>query len=142
MATYTASKGSKLEYQTGSTWTQVKGLLAIPEIGSEPNKISTTSLDNLKYETEVNGLMPAPALSFEFNMEDPEVTANINLVHTLSQDTTAKAWKITYSNGVTVEYNSKTIYSFNEVGVDEIAGFTMHHAPEGEPTITIPNGGV
>lgn len=141
MANYTASAGSKLEYKDGSNWIQIKGLKTIPAIGEEPNKIDTTSLDNLKYMTEINGLMSAPNLSFEFIMEDPNVEANIKLVDDLSK-TTAKEWKISYSNGITVEYKSETTYGFEEVGVDEVASFTMYHAPIEEPTITIPSGSV
>lgn len=141
MANYTASAGSKLEYKDGSTWKQIKGLKAIPEIGGEPNKIDTTSLDNTKYMTEINGLMSAPNLTFEFNLEDPTIEANIYLVDQLSK-TATKEWKITYSTGITIEYKSDTTYSFNEVGVDEISSFTMYHAPTEEPTITIPLGSV
>lgn len=142
MATYTASAGSKLEYATtqGGTKTQITGLLSIPAIGDEPNKIDTTTLDNLKYETNVNGLMPAPSLAYEFNMEDPSATANIKIVDGLATSGAVYYWTLTLSNGVVHTYTSDVKYGFKEVGVNEIAGFTMYHSPRAEITTTVGTG--
>ncbi len=142
MANYTISAGSKLEYATsqGGNYTKIAGLLAIPAIGDEPNKIDTTSLDNEKYETDINALMPAPSLAFNFNLEDPSATANIAVVHNLASTDTVYYWRITMSNGITHEYTSDVKYSFDEVGVNEIANFTMYHAPRTEIVTTVPNG--
>ena len=140
MANYKASAGSKLEYSStqNGTYTRIYGLLGIPAIGEEPNKIDTTTLDNEKYETEINGLMPAPKMAFEFNMEDPSAEANIKLVDTLATSGNTYYWKITLSNGIVHTYQSKVVYGFKEVGVNEIAGFTMYHAPTSEIVTTIP----
>ena len=137
---YTPSAGSKLEYSTSEsgTYTRIHGLLSTPSIGEEPNKIDTTTLDNEKYETNVNGLMPAPNLNYEFNMEDPDVEANINQVNTLAESGNTYYWKLTMSNGIVHSYRSKVTYGFKEVGVNEISGFTMYHAPIGEIVTTIP----
>ena len=130
---YTPSAGSKLEYSTdsGTTWNQIIGLVSIPAIGAAPNQIDTTSLDNMVYETFVYGLMPAPQLEFPFHMEDPSATANINTVLSLVGQP-AMQWKITKSNGITHTYSSVVKVSYDELGVDEIANFTMYNAPIGE----------
>lgn len=142
MATYTASAGSKLEYATtvSGSKTAITGLLTIPAIGDEPNKIDTTTLDNLKYETEINGLMPAPNLAYEFNMEDPSATANIKIVDELATTGSIYYWTLTLSNGVVHTYTSDVKYGFKEVGVNEIAGFTMYHSPQAEITTTVGTG--
>lgn len=136
---YTPSAGSKLEYSAteNGSYTKINGLLSIPQIGDTPTKIDTTTLDNLKYETNVNGLMPAPDLTFQFNMEDPSAESNINLVNSLANDT-VYFWKITKSNGITHKYTSKVTYSFDETPVGDIAKFTMYHAPISEIETTIP----
>lgn len=141
MNNYSISAGSKLEYSATKegTFKAIKGLLSIPQIGDTPNKIDTTTLDNLKYETNVNGLMPAPELTFPFNMQDPNAEANINVVHGLA-DGTVYFWKITTSNGITHEYSSSVVYSFDETPTNEIFKFTMYHAPLEEIKTTIPNG--
>lgn len=136
---YTPSAGSKVEYSENNTaWTRIYGLKSVPAIGDEPSKISTTTLDNETYETEVDGLMPAPKMNFEFNMEDPNVEANINLVDKLAKTKKPYYWKITKSNGIVHTYRSKVKYSFKEVQTNQISGFTMYHAPLEEIVTTIP----
>ena len=140
MANYTPSNGGKLEYSEtkDGEFKRIYGLLKIPAIGDEPNKISTTTLDNTTYETEIDGLMPAPKLNFEFNMEDPQAEANINLVDTLAQSKKVYYWKITRANGILHSYRSKVKYSFKEEESDQISGFTMYHSPLEEIETTIP----
>lgn len=136
---YTSYNGSKLEYKVGSNWKQIPGLLKIPAIGGEPNSISTTTLDNTKYETEQYGLMPAVKLAYEFNMEDPSAEANIKLASDLEDAKTINEWKITYANGITIEYRSKTITSIKEGQSGDLIGFSMYHNPISEPVRTLPS---
>lgn len=138
---YTASATSKLEYSATEqgSYAQIKGLLSIPAIGDAPNKINTTTLDNTKFETAIDGLMPAVELEFEFNMEDPSVTSNIKLAYDIADAGTDYYWKITLSNGVTHAFKSKAKIGYREVGVDEIAGFFLYLSPDGEVETTIPN---
>ncbi len=141
MKKVTPSGGSKIEYsetESGS-YARIYGILSIPAIGDEPKKISTTTLDNIKYETEMDSLMPAPKMAFEFNMEDPEVAANINIVDLLATSGKSYYWKITLSNGIVHSYKSKVKYGFKQVDINAIAGFTMYHSPEEEIVTTIPN---
>ncbi len=135
---YSSYNGSKLEYKSDSTWKQIPGLLKIPAIGGEPNSISTTTLDNTKYETEQYGLMPAVKLAYDLNMEDPNAEANIKLVSDLEDAKSINEWKITYSNGITIEYKSKTLTSIKEGQSGELIGFSMYHNPISEPVRTIP----
>lgn len=139
---YTPTNGGKLEYSEtkDGTYKRIYGLLNIPEIGGEPNKISTTTLDNIEFETETNGLKPAPKLNFDFNMEDPNINANINIVDNLAKSKKVYYWKITKANGIVHEYRSKVIYSFKEEENDQISGFTMYHAPIEEIETILPVG--
>lgn len=139
---FSTSIGSKLEYGTskGTYNKRLYGLLSIPEIGGEPNEIDTTSLDNTEYETVQYGLKPAVKFAIEFNMEDPNTEANINLVHQLSESKQTYYFKITRGNGITHEFASKVKYGFSEVGVNEIDKFTLYLAPIEEIETTIPAG--
>lgn len=139
-ANYHALNGSKLEYsatETGS-YTQIYGLKTAPDIGGTPNQIDTTDLDNTEYETAINGLKPAQQYEFEFNMEDPTVTANIYLAYTLEQAGTKAYWKYTLSNGIVISFQSDVRTTINGGSSGDLAGFTMTLTPISEPTITIP----
>ena len=82
--------------------------------------------------------MPAVKLPYEFNMDDPSVEANIKLASDLEDAKTINEWRITYTNGITVEYRSKTITSIKEGQSGELIGFSMYHNPISEPVRTIP----
>lgn len=141
---YTASMGTKLEFTpiatdySAAVYTQIIGVKEIPAIGGTPSTIDTTTLDNMKFETIIYGLMPALQFEFPFNMEDPSAEANIAIAWGQHLDSVLRHWRITYSNGVTIEYDSKSIVSFDTLPTNEIAKFIMYHAPVQEPNITIP----
>ena len=135
-----AGNTSKLEYSANgsSNWTRMYGLLSIPDIGGEPNKIDTTCLDNEEYETFIYGLKPAVELGYEFNMEDPSSTANFKVASDMETAGTSYYWRITYANGVTVSYKSKVKLDIKATNSGDLLKFGMYHAPEGEPTIDVP----
>lgn len=142
---YKISAGSKLSYGNLGTggafpesWNDLKGATQIPEVGSAPDTVESTTLDNLVYRSYVKGLQDLGTLDFPFNLEVPEASSNINVIAGLNKDT-LYGWQITYASGITVKIKSKPSYSLNEVGVNEIESFTLHLIPEEEPVITIPN---
>lgn len=138
---YHAGNGTKLGYSSteSGTRTYINGVTTIPEIGGSPDEIDTDSLDNLKYHTTIDGLMPAVKLDIEMNMEDPSAEANIKKVYDLEQGGNTYYWFIEYSNGVTVSFRSKVKYSIGETTSGELLKFTMHLSAIGEPTTTVPS---
>lgn len=138
-ANYSALNGTKLEYKDGElTYKQIYGLSSIPDIGGTPNRIDTTDLDNTKFETSILGLQPALELDFEFNMEDPTATANIKLVSDMEDTGEVYEFKLTYKNGITVEFSSEVRTTLLGGASGDLSKFTLHLAPESEPKITIP----
>lgn len=139
-AKYHALNGAKLEYSAtqSGTYSQIYGLLTIPDIGGTPNKIDTTDLDNTEFETSIMGLKPAVELDFEFNMEDPAATANIKVASDLEDANTDYYFKLTYPNGIVVAFDSKVRTTIQGGSSQDLQKFTMHLAPNSEPTITIP----
>lgn len=140
-ADYTVSAGSKIEYSEteSGTYSRLYGLLKVPVIGEEPNDIDTTSLDNLEFETSKAGLKPAVKLNIDFNMENPDTNANINLVDALATSKKTYFFKITRSNGIVHKFKSKVAYSFNEIGTNEIDKFTLYLRPIKEVETTVPS---
>ena len=139
---YSTSIGSILKYGTtkGTYENRLYGWLSIPAIGEEPNELDTTTLDNEEYETVKYGLKPAVKMAIEFNMEDPDTEANINLVHGMAEAKTTYYFQIARSNGITHEFASKVKYGYNEIGINEIDKFTLFLAPIGEVETTVPSG--
>lgn len=137
---YHAYNGSKLEYSEteNGTYNRIYGLRNIPDIGGEPNEISTTDLDNEQYETAMYGLKPVQKYSFEFNCMDPSAEANIKIASDLEDADTFYYWKLTYSNGIIVKFQSKVKTTLLGGGSQDLIGFQMHLAPKNEPTKEIP----
>lgn len=141
---YSLGHGTKIEYcatENGS-YTRLKGCTGIPEIGGAPDSVSTDSLDNTKYHTEINGLMAALKFDLSFNMEDPNAEANINLANAMEVAGTPYYFKITYTNGLVLSFRSEVRNSINATNPNEIIGFTMHLAAIDEPVITLPTASV
>lgn len=139
-ALYHAFNGSKLEYSAteNGSYTQIYGLSNIPDIGGEPNKIDTTDLDNLKYETNILGLQPAPEMTFEFNMEDPSAEANIKVVSDMEDSGNNYYFKLTYSNGIVITFDSKVRTTIVGGGSEDLLKFQLHLSPNSEIEKTIP----
>lgn len=137
---YHSYNGTKIEYSTSESgvYSRIYGLKTVPDIGGEPNKIDTTDLDNTEYETNMYGLKPAQAYTLEFNMQDPSAEANIKLASDLEDSGLDYYWKLTYSNGVVVSFQSKVKTTIQGGSSNDLIGFQMHLAPKNEPTKTIP----
>lgn len=131
---YSTYNGTKLSYsEVGKeTYKQIKGLLNVPDIGSEPKEIDTTSLDNTEYETAKYGLKKAVKLALEFNLEDPTAEANIKVAHDLAKSKKIYDFKIELPNGITHKFQSKVIISFKGGKSDELQKFEMFLTPTEE----------
>jgi len=137
---YHAYNGTKLEYSTSENGTFIRlyGLRSVPDIGGTPNEISTTDLDNEVYETAMLGLKPVQRYDFEYNMQDPSVEANIKLASDLEDSDEYYYWKLTYSNGITVKFQSKVRTTLLGGSSQDLIGFQLHLAPKNEPERVIP----
>ena len=131
---------SKLEYSETAegAYKRLYGLRVIPDIGSEPEEIDTTSLDNEKFKTAILGLQDVQKYTFEFNMEDPGAEANYKLACDVEDSGKAYYWKLTLSNGIVISFRSKATTAIQGGEYGDLIGFTMTLSPIGEPTKTIP----
>lgn len=137
---YHAYSQSKLEYATTSlgTYTRLYGLRVIPDIGSEPDEIETTTLDNQKYKTAILGLQDIQKYVFEFNMEDITAESNFKKACELEDSGNIYYWKLTLSNGLVISFRSKVTTSIQGGEYGDLIGFTMTLAPIGEPEKEFP----
>lgn len=137
---YSAYNGSKLEYseEESGAYKKINGLKTTPDIGGEPNSIDTTDLDNIEFETAMNGLKPAQKYNFEFNMEDPSAESNIKIASDLEDTKKIYYWKYTLTNGIITSFRSDVKTMIAGGGSGDLIGFTMYLSPIDEPKRTIP----
>ena len=144
-AEYDIYNGAKISFKkSGDTdFTRIYGLNEVPDIGGEPNTVSTTNLDNTTYETEQQTLMPVQKYNFGFDLENPALDSNIYLASKLEDSGEVVDWKYELDTGIVITFKSKVRTTINGGKTGELKKFTMHLNPIEEPvrTITIPTGG-
>ncbi len=140
MATFTLGHGTKIEYSAteNGTYKQLYGATSIPEVGGDADQVSTDSLDNVKFHTSIDGLMPAVNLDIPFNLDTQSAQANLKEVYDMEATGNEYYFKITYTSGVVVSFRSVVKYSLGATNPNELETFTMHLSAVGEPTITVP----
>lgn len=136
---YHSYSGTKLSYSEteNGTYKQIKGITTSPDIGSEPEDIDTTSMDNKKFKTAIQGLQDIQKYTFEFNMEDPTSEANIKLASDLEDSGKTVYWKYELSNGVVITFRSKVSTMIRGGSYGDIIGFNMTLSPIDEPDINL-----
>lgn len=133
--------GTKLEYSSdnGTTWTRVYGLASTPDFGGQPNKIDSTTLDNTVYESSQQGLMPAPEVSYDINVQKlNDASANLRLVKALADAKSIDKWRLTKASGTVFMYSAKTTISYRADEQGNIEKFTIYHDLQSEVTVTLP----
>lgn len=140
MATYSLGHGTTLEYSEteNGTYTRLYGATSIPEIGGDADQVSTDSLDNQKFHTSIDGLMPALNIDIPFNLDAQSAESNIKEVFDMEATGNEYYFKITYSSGITVTFKSVVKYSLGAANPNELETFTMHLSAVGEPEISLP----
>lgn len=104
----------------------------------DADQVSTDSLDNQKFHTSIDGLMPAVNLDIPFNLDTQSAQANLKKVFDMEASGNEYWFKITYTSGVVVSFKSVVKYSIGATNPNELETFTMHLSAVGEPTITVP----
>ena len=133
--------GTKLEYSSdnGTTWSRVYGLASTPDFGGQPNKIDSTTLDNTVYESSQQGLMPAPEVSYDINVQKLNAaSANLRLVKALADAKSIDKWRLTKASGTVFTYDAKTTISYRADEQGNIEKFTIYHDLQSEITVTLP----
>lgn len=136
---YHSYTGTKLSFSKTleGAYKQVKGLKNTPDIGGDPEDIDTTSMDNKKFKTAIQGLQEVQKYNFEFNMEDPTAEANIKLVSDLEDSGESVYWKYELSNGIVVSFRSKVSTKIKGGSYSDLIGFSMTLCPIDEPEIDL-----
>ena len=97
---------TKISYKGGSvtTFTEIKYLMEIPELGSTPEKIDVTTLSDTvkKY---IPGIKDYGDLVFKF-LYDNSATGNFRLLEGLDKDGISADFQIEYPDGTTHEFKA------------------------------------
>lgn len=133
--------GTKFFYGEGtdgetvpSTYTELKGVQTIPELGATPEKIDTTTLAD-KYKTSVNGVQDLGELSFQF-IYTKEYFKACKTACEAPVSPKVRWFKVEFPDGLKFEFPASATLIMGGAEVNGALSFSMALALAGNMKIT------
>lgn len=136
------ANGAKLGYKstgTGTTYTDLKGLKEIPELGGEPEKVDATTLADTAKQYEY-GTTDYGDLEFKFKYENDSASASYRVLRGLGKNRTKTDFELTLKDGTKFLWSAIPSVKLGGGGVDSIIDFTLTMALQSEIQVTDPSG--
>lgn len=116
-----AATGSKLEMSTdGTEFTVVGGIKTIPDIGSDPESIDVTTLEDTKKKS-VPGIENTSTLAFTFVYKG----ANFATALKNAGDNKQYNWRVTYPDGMTAKFTGSYTIKMGNIAVNGALEYTI-----------------
>lgn len=115
----------------------LEGLMEIPEIGSEPEKVEVTCLaDNVKkYE---NGVGDAGEMAFVFKYENTSATSSYRKLRKLQETDGTGEFVLTFADGTSFTFSAKVSVRLSGGGVNSHITFTCTMALQSDIVVKDP----
>lgn len=124
-----STQGTKLSCSTdGSTWTEMTGVRTLPQVGSAPQTIDSTTLAD-KRTTSIPGLASAESLAFQVKYT-PENFAAANK----ACDNKDKKWKLVYADGLESDFEGSATLAIDSGNTNALVTFTITVVVSDGPT--------
>lgn len=108
----------------------IPDMLTYPDLGSTPPTISTTTLDNKKYESSITGLIPVTNLEFEF-IENREG----NLQKAVNLEGKQQTYELTLPSGAKATWTGEHRVFISGGGINAVSKFKVSATAATEITI-------
>ena len=133
------ANGATLEYKKkgASTYTKLKGLKEIPEMGVDPEKVENTSLEDTVKQYEM-GIGDAGDITYKFKYENDTADSPYRLMRTLEESGEVASFKETLKDGTTTEFDGQVSVKRTGGGVNGVIEFNLNIALQSKLTITDP----
>ena len=127
------ANGAKLEFKskTVSTYTKLKGLKELPEIGVEPEKVENSDLDDTQKVYEM-GIGDPGDITYKFKYDNTETDSPYRVLRKYEESGE------TLKDGTTTEFNGQISLKRTGGGVNGVIEFDMNIALSSAFTITDP----
>lgn len=134
------ANGTILKYKTkgGTSYTEAEGLLEIPEMGSEEEKVDRTPLNakNKRYEY---GIGDYGDLEYKFIYENSSTTSPYRIFRQVQADKEVMDFQETYPDGTTFEFSAMCNVKLGGGGVNGGIDFTLKLALQSDIEVTDPS---
>ena len=139
MSAMSANK-TKMLYKAagGDTFTQLDGMMEVPEFGGAPEKIDVTTLsDGIK--KYVNGIVDMGDLVFKFLYDNSSATSNYRVLRTMQENGETGEFKLTYPDGTGHEFKAQVSVKMDAAAVNGALTFSCTMNLQSEVTVTDPS---
>lgn len=136
------ANGAKLGYKptgTGTTYTDLKGLKEIPELGGEPEKVDVTTLADTAKQYEY-GIIDYGDLEFKFKYENNSATSPYRVLRGLANNKTKTDFELTLMDGTKFTWSAIPNVKLGGGGVNGAIDFSLTMALQSEIKVTDPTG--
>lgn len=133
------ANGATLEYKRKgeSTFTKLPGLKEIPEVGTDPEKVDNTTLeDEIKHYE--NGIGDAGDMTYKFKYENTEADSPYRKMRELQASGEAASFKETLPDGTTTEFDAEVAVKRTGGGVNGVIEFNVAMSLQSDLKITDP----
>ena len=121
----TISKGIKLSYKNGGTFTELKNLQEIPELGGDVEAIEITCLSDAAHVYTDGIKNYGDSLAFKFLYEQEQFMA-------LNAQTESTEWKVELPDGAACTFSGTCSVKLDGVGVNAALTYTLSVKPNTE----------
>lgn len=119
------SKGIKLSYGSGDSYTELTNLQEIPELGGDTEAIEITTLADAAHMYTDGIKNYGDSLAFKFLYEDAQFT-------TLNGLKDSQNWKVELPDGTTCTFSGTCSVKLDGVGVNAALTYTLAVKPNSE----------
>ena len=134
------ANGTKLSYKTtGETYTELKGLKKIPDMGNEPEKVENTCLTDTTKQYEF-GIGDYGELEYTFKYENDSTTSSYRVLRGFADAKTKVGFKQEYPDGTSFVFDAQCSVKLGGGDVNGVIEFTLKLALQSGITTTDPEG--
>lgn len=133
------ANGAKLEFKskTVTTYTKLKGLKEIPEIGVDPEKVENTDLDDTQKMYEM-GIGDPGDITYKFKYDNTSKDSPYRVLRAYEASGENLSFKETLKDGTTTEFTGQVSVKRTGGGVNGVIEFDLNIALSSAFEITDP----
>ena len=137
------ANGAKLEFKpkgTAGEYTKLNGLKEIPEMGTEPEKVENTCLDDELKMYEM-GIGDAGDITYKFKYDNTKTDSPYRVMRDHQDKGSILDFKETLKDGTTTSFDGQVTVKRTGGGVNGVIEFNLNIALQSGLTITDPTIG-
>ena len=133
-----ATLGYKKKSESAGSFTVLKGLKEIPEMGVDPEKVENTTLEDSTKQYEM-GIGDPGDITYKFKYENNAATSPYRVLRGLEKTGEVVSFQETLKDGTKTEFDGQVSVKRTGGGVNGVIEFDLNIALQSALTITDPS---